>query len=80
MIELARNFTKSEVIGRLADALKIEVHELFLSPRSTIDETEKLQQAVITVIKQTVSEAVAISVDNAFEKHRKSEKLKKKFE
>ena len=67
MIELARNFPKSEVIGRLANALKIEVHELFLSPRSTTDEMEKFQQSIINVIKQTVSESVLISFDNAFE-------------
>ena len=68
MIELARNFPKSEVIGRLANALNIEVHELFIVPRSPTDELEKLQQSIITVIKETVSESVAVSVKSAFEK------------
>ena len=74
MIELARNFPKSEVIERLAKALKVEVHELFLSPRSAEDETEKLHKSIISVIRQTVSESVEVSVEAAFNKNLKSKK------
>ena len=68
MIELSRNFPKSEAIERLANTMNIEVHELFIVPRSTVDELEKFHQSVITVIKQTVSESVTVSVESAFEK------------
>ncbi|MCL2765912.1 MAG: helix-turn-helix domain-containing protein [Treponema sp.] len=68
MIELARNFPKSEVIERLAIALDIEVHELFLVSRTPADELEKLHQSILTSIKHTVSESVTSSVENAFKK------------
>ena len=68
MIELARNFPKSEVIERLANALNIEVHVLFLNPHPHEGELEKLHQSIIAVIKQTVSESVVASMKSAFEK------------
>ncbi|MCL2442985.1 MAG: helix-turn-helix domain-containing protein [Treponema sp.] len=68
MIEMARNFPKSDVIERLASALEIEVHELFLVPRAPADELEKLHQSIINQIKQTVSESVTSSVESAFKK------------
>jgi transcriptional regulator with XRE-family HTH domain len=77
MIELARNFPKSEVIERLANALNIEVHVLFLAPRTHEDELEQLHQSIISVIKQAVSESVTTSVETAFEKMTNSEKAKK---
>jgi len=68
MIELARNFPKSEVIGRLANALNIEVYELFLTSRSSAIEQEKLQRSIIAVIKQTVSQSVETSIETTIEK------------
>ena len=64
MIELAHNFPKSEIIERLANALGIEVHELFVGSRSTVDELEKLHRAITSDIKQTVTD----SIENAFKK------------
>jgi len=68
MIELARNFPKSEVIERLADALGIEVHELFAVSRSPEDELDKLHRTIISDIKETIAKSVELSVNNAFEK------------
>jgi len=73
LIEIARNFPKSEVIERLAAALEIQVHELFIIPNTPSEEQEKLHN----FIKQTVSDAVAVSVENAFSKMLNSEKEKK---
>ena len=64
MIELARNFPKSEVIERLANALGIEVHELFVVSHSQADELEKLHRAITSDIKRTVAD----SIENAFKK------------
>ena len=68
MIELARNFPKSEVIERLANALNINIHELFLVPHTSVDDKEELLQSLSSVIKQTVSESVETSIENAFAK------------
>ena len=68
MIEMARNFPKSEIIERLANALGIEVYELFVVSRSTADELEKLHQSIIFEIKQTVSNTIAESMENAVER------------
>jgi len=72
MIEIKRNFPKSKIIERLAKALNIEVHELFLAPHSPADELEKLRQSIISDMKEIISESVATSVgaavEQAFEK------------
>ncbi|MCL2441456.1 MAG: helix-turn-helix domain-containing protein [Treponema sp.] len=78
MIEMARNFPKSEVIERLANALEIEVHELFLVPQSPADELKKLHMSIINQIKQTISESVASSVETAFKKLIITEEIRKK--
>lgn len=70
MIEMARNFPKSEIIERLANALGIEVHELFLDSRSATDELEKLHQTIASDIKQIVAESIEI----AFKKRDSSQK------
>ena len=77
MIELARNFPKSEVIERLAIALEVEVHELFFVQRTPEYELEKLHQSIITSINQTVSESVISSVETAFQKLSSVEKTGK---
>ena len=74
MIELARNFPKSEVIERLANALDIKVHELFMVSCSPADELEKLHRTIVSDIKQTVEE----SIEKAFEK-RAGTKINKKI-
>jgi transcriptional regulator with XRE-family HTH domain len=64
MIEIARNFPKSEVIERLAVALGIEIHQLFVDDHSPKVEIDKLHQEIIESIKETV----ASSVDKAFDR------------
>jgi transcriptional regulator with XRE-family HTH domain len=58
MIELARNFPTSELMERLADALDIEIYELFVVSHSPEEELERLRQTLITDVRQTVEEAV----------------------
>ena len=64
MIELSKNFPKSEIIERLANALNIEVHELFIVSRTPVDELEKLHRVIASDIKQIIAE----SIENAFNK------------
>ena len=73
MIETAHNFPKSEVIERLAHALEIEVHELFVVNCSPADELKKLHRAIISDIKQTIAE----SIQDTLEKSAKKTKHKK---
>jgi transcriptional regulator with XRE-family HTH domain len=67
MIELARNFPTSKLLERLADALDIEIYELFVVSYSPKEELKKLRQTLIADVRQTIEEAV----ENAFEKQNK---------
>jgi transcriptional regulator with XRE-family HTH domain len=67
MIELSRNFPAIDLIERLAGALGIEVHRLFVDPDSFEGKPDCDQQALMTGIRQTVDEAV----ENAFAKREK---------
>ena len=81
MIEIKRNFPKSKIIERLAKALNIEVHELFLAPHSPADELEKLRQSIISNMKEIISESVTSSVGAAVDQAIKQpikKKVKKK--
>jgi transcriptional regulator with XRE-family HTH domain len=64
MIEIARNFPKSEVIERLARALGIEIHVLFTGDNGQKADINTLHQSIIENIRETV----AVSIDKAFEK------------
>jgi transcriptional regulator with XRE-family HTH domain len=77
MIELTRNFPTSGLLERLANALNIEVHELFVVPHAPSNEIDNLHQSIISVIKQTVSESVETSINSAIEKIFNLEKNKK---
>jgi transcriptional regulator with XRE-family HTH domain len=57
-IETARNYPTLDLIERLATALNIEVHELFINPLSPPEEMERLYQAVAKNIERVVGEAV----------------------
>ena len=58
MIEIARKFPASEVLERLAEAVNINVYELFLIDHSPREELELIRQAIINEIKQTFGEVV----------------------
>jgi transcriptional regulator with XRE-family HTH domain len=46
MIELSRSYPTLELVERIADALDIEIYELFLEPHSTNEELERLRQDI----------------------------------
>jgi transcriptional regulator with XRE-family HTH domain len=58
VIELAKNFPAADVIERIARALDIDVHELFVSAHSIDDDLENNRQALFDGIRQIVEEAV----------------------
>jgi transcriptional regulator with XRE-family HTH domain len=58
VIELARNFPAADVIERLAGALDIDIHELFVSAPSVDDDLENNRQALFDGIRRIVEEAV----------------------
>jgi transcriptional regulator with XRE-family HTH domain len=70
MVELARYIPRVEIIERLAKALNVEIYELFMVPLSPVMEMKKLQESLITDLRDIVKE----SVDEAFEQERKRQK------
>ena len=78
LIELARNIPKVEVIERLANALDIELYELFVENHSPAKELERLRDDMMVEIKKTITETVIDTVREAFEENNKrcSSKLK----
>jgi len=58
MIEIARNYPTMELVERIANALDIEVYELFINPLSTHEELERLYKTVAIDIERVVAEAV----------------------
>ena len=62
MIEIARNYPTLELVERIANALDIEIHELFVNPLSANEELERLYQIVANNIERVVTEAVEKSV------------------
>jgi transcriptional regulator with XRE-family HTH domain len=46
MLELRRNYPTFDLIERLADALNIEMYELFVEPDSSTGELERLRQDI----------------------------------
>jgi transcriptional regulator with XRE-family HTH domain len=57
-IETARNYPTLDLIERIANALDIEIYELFINPLSPHEEMERLYQVVAKNIEQVVAEAV----------------------
>jgi len=57
-IETARNYPTLDLVERMANALDIEIYELFLNPLSPHEEMERLYQTVAKNIEQVVGEAV----------------------
>ena len=61
-IETARNYPTLELVERIANALNIEIYELFIDPLSPPEEMERLYQTVAKNIEHVVSEAVERAV------------------
>jgi len=58
MIEIGRNFPSADALERLAEALEINVNELFYVAVSPEKAIEDLQQAAVKNIEKAVSDAV----------------------
>jgi transcriptional regulator with XRE-family HTH domain len=58
MIEIARHYPTLELVERIANALDIEVYELFINPLSPPEELERLYQMVAKNIEQVVRQAI----------------------
>lgn len=58
MIEIARNFPTLELVERIANALNIEIHELFIEPLSTHKEFERLYQIIANDIERLITESI----------------------
>ena len=58
MIEVSRKFPTPEVLDRLAKALEVETHELFLQKSSPENAMEKLHDTLVGNIERVISEAV----------------------
>jgi transcriptional regulator with XRE-family HTH domain len=58
MIEIARDLPTLDLVERIADALDIEIYELFVDPFSSHEELERLYQTVAKNIDHVVAEAV----------------------
>jgi len=56
MIELSRNYPTLELVERLADALNIKNHELFIDPHAPNEELERLRQEIRDDFRQLLSE------------------------
>lgn len=55
-IETCRKFPTPEVLDRLAKALGIETHELFIFPSTPQKELEKLRQNIIGEVVMTIKQ------------------------
>jgi len=58
MIEMGRNFPATDLIERIANALNIEMYELFVESHSPAKELEKLRHDIMIEIKKTIIETV----------------------
>jgi len=57
-IETARNYPTLDLVERMANALNIEIYELFTDPLSTPVEMERLYQTVARNIDHLISEGM----------------------
>jgi transcriptional regulator with XRE-family HTH domain len=57
-IETARNYPTLDLVERMANALNIEIYELFINPLSPPEEMERLYKEVAKNIEQVVGKAV----------------------
>jgi len=57
-IETARNYPTLDLVERMANALDIEIYELFINPLSPHEEMERLYQAVAKNIDQLIYESM----------------------
>ncbi|MDR0502017.1 MAG: helix-turn-helix domain-containing protein [Treponema sp.] len=63
-IETARNYPTLDLVARLANALDIEIYELFINPLSPPEEMERLYQTIAKNIENLISEAIEKALSN----------------
>ena len=68
MVEVSRKFPTPEMLERLAKALEIEPHELFIVSPSPQNELEKLRQEIKNDIENSLGEKLEQSIADAIEK------------
>ena len=56
MIELSRNYPTLELVERIANALNIITHELFIDPFAPNEELEQLRQEIRDDLRQLLDE------------------------
>jgi len=74
MIEQKRKFPAPEVLERIADALEIDVSELFITSVSPQTELKKLHKAILADLNQTIGDAI----DKAITDKYKQKKIRQK--
>jgi transcriptional regulator with XRE-family HTH domain len=57
-IETARNYPTLDLVERMANALNIEIYELFINPLSPPEEMERLYQTVAKNIDKLIGESM----------------------
>ena len=70
MVEIARYIPRVEIIERLANAMNVEIYELFIIPLSPVNELKNKNETIATDLEKIVIKAV----DKAFAKERKRKK------
>jgi len=65
-IETARNYPTLDLVERMANALDIEIYELFINPLSPHEEMERLYQAMAKNIEQVVGKAIEKVLNGKF--------------
>jgi len=56
MIELSRNYPTLELVERIANALNIKTHELFIDPLTPNEEHDRLRQEIRDDLRQLLDE------------------------
>jgi len=76
-IETARNYPTLDLVERMANALNIEIYELFINPLSPHEELEHLYKEVAKNIEQVVSEAVEKVLTNKYGNNNEENEIRK---
>jgi transcriptional regulator with XRE-family HTH domain len=63
MIEISRKFPSPEMLDRIAKALGIETHELFMVKPSPEDAMKQLHDTLVSNIERVVGEALGKALD-----------------
>jgi len=68
ILELARKFPSGDMLERLAEALEIETHELFIVSPSPQNELEKLKRDIVNDIKNAFGERLEQAITDVIKR------------